>query len=373
VATLTAAVPDRSLPSAAIPRSARLLPPPRPVGITELHATSCAELAAACVGWDVRYVQLGSGRCRAWHVGVSTARLHLAFEDWTIGMLKSGRGPRGFVTFLVPISGIARIQGRPAAGGEVLLLLDGDEFDFRTSGPAQLVSVSLERTTLEAHLHDLFGRRLGELQLQGCLKKLRTDPEGLRGLCLDLAGGAATEPRSLRDRASMKDMETALVKALFSTFDAPREPVSPCCGRRLALRAEAWLRQNLAEPPTIATLCAALGTSERWLYEAFREHLDTSPKAYLKTLRLNAARHDLLDGLGRRVTDVALDWGFLHFGWFSQDYRRLFGETPSQTQRRGRAEPGGMLASAGPRANRERPDGSGLAGPRLPLTRSGGH
>ena len=106
-------------------------------------------------------------------------------------------------------------------------------------------------------------------------------------------------------------------------------------GRGLALRAEAWLRQNLSEPPTIASLCTAMGTSKRTLHEAFREHLDATPKAYLKVLRLKAARRDLLQGaLGLRVTDVALAYGFLHFGWFSQDYRRLFGETPSQTLRR---------------------------------------
>jgi AraC family ethanolamine operon transcriptional activator len=106
--------------------------------------------------------------------------------------------------------------------------------------------------------------------------------------------------------------------------------------RALALRAEAWLRQNLAEPPKIADLCGALGASERTLYEAFREHLGTTPKSYLKTLRLQAARRDLLHGAGRRVTDVALEWGFLHFGWFSRDYRRLFGETPRQTLQRRR-------------------------------------
>jgi AraC-like DNA-binding protein len=107
--------------------------------------------------------------------------------------------------------------------------------------------------------------------------------------------------------------------------------------RALARRAEAWLRQNLTEPPTIAALCEALCARERTLHEAFREHVGTTPKAYLKTLRLLAARSDLLRGLPKtRVTDVALDWGFLHFGWFSQDYRRLFSETPRQTLRRAR-------------------------------------
>jgi AraC family ethanolamine operon transcriptional activator len=106
-------------------------------------------------------------------------------------------------------------------------------------------------------------------------------------------------------------------------------------GSALAQKAQAWLRQKLADPPTIAAICAEINTSERTLHEAFRRHLGTTPKAYLKTLRLNAARQDLLSGgANRRVTDVALDWGFLHFGWFSQDYRRLFGETPSQTLRR---------------------------------------
>jgi transcriptional regulator GlxA family with amidase domain len=120
--------------------------------------------------------------------------------------------------------------------------------------------------------------------------------------------------------------------------------------RRLALRAEAWLRQHLATPPTIAKLCAAVGTRERTLHEAFREHLDASPMAYLKALRLQAARQDLLTSWNKRVTDVALDWGFNHFGWFSQDYRRRFGETPRETLARRRARGGRSLVVA--RGNR---------------------
>ena len=118
-------------------------------------------------------------------------------------------------------------------------------------------------------------------------------------------------------------------------------------GLDLARRAEACLRQNICEPPTIASLCAALGASERSLHEAFREHFDATPKAYLKVLRLNAARRDLLAaGEGRRVTDVALDYAFLHFGWFSQDYRRQFGETPHETLQRGRARSADAAATA---------------------------
>src|SRR5262249_400667 len=47
------------------------------------------------------------------------------------------------------------------------------------------------------------------------------------------------------------------------------------------------------------------------------------------------ARRDLLQGLpGERIMDVAVRCGFPHFGRFSVEYRRRYGETPSQTLRR---------------------------------------
>jgi AraC family transcriptional regulator, ethanolamine operon transcriptional activator len=333
-----------------------------PTGVVvDSRTANCQELEAASIGWDVRYVQLGEGgssRCR--HVAIHTARLQLSFETWSLGMLKTGRGPRGSVAFLVPLarSGSCRFQGRPCVAGDVFALFDGDDLDFRSAGPAQLVSVSIERTTLERHTRTLLGRHLGELRLEGRLRGLRTNSAILRGLCHETVGRAAAHPWLLRDAAHANRLETKLVKALFSGFETPRDDEAPRRSRTLARNAEAWLRQNLADAPPIASLCEALDTSERRLHEAFREHLGTTPKAYLKTLRLNAARRDLLGSMAKtRVTDVALDWGFSHFGWFSQDYRRLFGETPSRTLQRGRTEAAGDQRFF---ARPENPSGHGL-------------
>jgi AraC family ethanolamine operon transcriptional activator len=61
--------------------------------------------------------------------------------------------------------------------------------------------------------------------------------------------------------------------------------------------------------------------------------------ALLKTMRLNAVRQALRTAApGTGVMDVASRWEFQHAGWFSQDYKRQFGESPSETLRnRGRA------------------------------------
>jgi AraC family ethanolamine operon transcriptional activator len=333
VASLSATVADRTLPGSLFPAGL----------VVDIRTANCQDLEAASVAWDVRYAQLGVGRCRCRHLGVHTARLQLAIEAWSLGMLKAGRCPQGSVTFLVPVarSGSCRFQGRLCVAGDVVVLFDGDEFDYRSAGPAQLVSVSIERTALERDVRALLGQHLGELRLQGHLGRLRTDSAAFRGLCSELASRAAARPALLRDPSHANGLERKIVKALLSGSGTSREAEAPSRSRALARKAEAWLRQNLVEPPLMATVCQALDASERRLHEAFREHLGTTPKAYLKTLRLNAARRDLLGSMAKtRVTDVALDWGFSHFGWFSQDYRRLFGETPSQTLQRGRTDAG---------------------------------
>jgi AraC family ethanolamine operon transcriptional activator len=328
----------RCLADTPSPRPAPLFPPGL---LVDVRASSGAELPIAPTGWDVRYAQLETGRLRSRFVGLHTAVTQVCVEDWSLGMLKQGRAPRGSVSFAVPVgrNGTPRIQGRGVASGEVVVLFDGDEVDYRSEGPSRLVSVTMERSALERHVRALAGRHLGELRLQGRLGGLRTDPAALVGLCQSLAARAAARPRLLRCPAVASGLERRLIKLLFAQLEAPRAPEAQRRGRVLARRAEAWLRANLADPPTIAALCGAVHASQRTLHDAFREHLRTTPKAYLKTLRLNAARRDLLGGgPGTTVTSVALDWGFLHFGWFSQDYRRLFGETPSRTLKRGRAQ-----------------------------------
>ena len=103
----------------------------------------------------------------------------------------------------------------------------------------------------------------------------------------------------------------------------------------MARAAAQWLREHLTDNLSVGDLCRALNARERTLHAAFCNHVGTSPKAYLKQLRLTAARRDLFRAeRGTRVTDVALRWGFLHFGWFAHDYGRHFGEVPSVTLRR---------------------------------------
>ena len=106
---------------------------------------------------------------------------------------------------------------------------------------------------------------------------------------------------------------------------------------RQAWAAHDYLRLHLAEDVSVGELCRRLAISRRQLEYAFRTVFDSSPREFLLSLRLNESRRRLMKARdrGQTVTQVAMDVGISHLGRYAACYRRLFGETPSQTLQRG--------------------------------------
>jgi AraC-like DNA-binding protein/tetratricopeptide (TPR) repeat protein len=102
-------------------------------------------------------------------------------------------------------------------------------------------------------------------------------------------------------------------------------------------RAVAYLRDNMAARVTLAELTSACGVSERTLLKQFQSFVGLPPLAYLRRLRLNAARAELTkSGNNDAIADIAIRCGFAHLGRFAAEYRRHFNETPSATRQRAR-------------------------------------
>jgi AraC-like DNA-binding protein/tetratricopeptide (TPR) repeat protein len=103
-------------------------------------------------------------------------------------------------------------------------------------------------------------------------------------------------------------------------------------GVRRALEA---MHADLGRDWSLLELAAVAGVSGRTVQRLFRTFLGKTPGAALRDIRFERARRELLQGQpDAKVTDVALRCGFPHFGRFSVEYRRRYGETPSQTLKR---------------------------------------
>jgi AraC-like DNA-binding protein len=103
---------------------------------------------------------------------------------------------------------------------------------------------------------------------------------------------------------------------------------------RSVREAEHWMRTGGPET-SVSGVAARVGVSLRSLEAGFREWRQTTPTQYLRMVRLDAARAELLaPSASTTVTSVALGNGFFHLPRFSAYYRTAFDEPPGLTLRR---------------------------------------
>src|SRR6202165_354778 len=115
----------------------------------------------------------------------------------------------------------------------------------------------------------------------------------------------------------------------------PHSPSSKSLLPRGVRRALDAMRANVGRDWSVTELADVAGVSSRTLQRQFRVFLDKAPRTTLRDVRFETARRELLQGLpDAKVTDVALRCGFPHCGRFAVEYRRRYGETPSQTLKR---------------------------------------
>ena len=117
-------------------------------------------------------------------------------------------------------------------------------------------------------------------------------------------------------------------------------------------RAIDYIHANLDASLTIGRIATTAGVPGQTLFKHFRDTHGIPPMRYVRNLRFEKARQDLLNAnAGARITQIAVRWGFSHLGRFAVEYRSRFGESPSQT-----------LARRSPSGSMSRPE-QGLSDP----------
>jgi|KBSSwiS6_1023812.scaffolds.fasta_scaffold10759_2 AraC family ethanolamine operon transcriptional activator len=104
---------------------------------------------------------------------------------------------------------------------------------------------------------------------------------------------------------------------------------------QLVSRASEFLSRHAAEGVRISELARAAGVSERTLRNAFHAEHGLSPKKFDLRERLCGARRALCNAESshKTVTSVACEFGFYELGRFALTYKKMFGESPSETFR----------------------------------------
>lgn len=254
------------------------------------------------------------------------------------------------ISFQSAESGSPTWHGIPVQASEVLAVNAGEHFDLVVPPGVEALCVSAVGDA-EVTLRNLGGPVLAG-KLADTAHPIPCDPNTIRKLQgwlrdrFDDAGGDANLSSGLA-----LALEREFLRRLAACMRAgmPSSEHDSISSRRTGVvrRLEQHLLDNLAIPQTVEDLCRVGGTSRRTLEYAFREYFGTSPKQFIKALRLNAARNDLVRGNhgSAQVVEIASGWGFTHMGQFSADYHRMFAEKPSETLRRSPANNGDFVTS----------------------------
>lgn len=232
----------------------------------------------------------------------------------------------------------SEVNSSPELGS---LVSPGQRFHMRHGSGAEKLFVRVERDALE---------RLAEQMAPGHARP---------GICfepaLPLTAPALASLRHMLDwlfleasRGTLLDqpllsarIEEALLLTMLQVL--PHNQPQLLGGRTaiapgFVIRAEEFMSSQAHEPLTVSRIATHVGVSIRSLYAGFQRYRGRSPMEHLRSIRLERARADLIhpNDTESSVTEIALRWGFGHLGQFAADYRRRFGELPSQSLRRAR-------------------------------------
>jgi len=305
--------------------------------VREQLSNDADEQSRMLEGWVQHYEQLGPGRFHGriwqWMAGQGA----LVHESTNLHLREQIVPPTEHLVLAVPLAVLpgSRFAGRPLQRESLMVLGDQDEHSLLSAGELDLIGLCVHRDLL-ARLTD---HKLEWLQRAALARNLDLSPDvaaAIRHLLLALSAQVqGPGPASLEEDHELLELTLTQTVALAmrdgrSSSAPPR--ASPT-RQKVVERAIAFMRAHLHQDMGVEQLCAEVHVSRRSLQYVFEEFLHTTPTAYWRALRLNEARRLLKSGSGPSITELAYDWGFASASHFTQHYKNLFGELPSQTVR----------------------------------------
>lgn len=125
--------------------------------------------------------------------------------------------------------------------------------------------------------------------------------------------------------------EMVLTDRVRSPTDRQRLPLRARLGVQNAkvLTIIELMEANLSEPLSLVEIADHVGLSRRQIERLFRQEMGRSPARYYLEIRLDRARHLLIQS-SMPVVEVAIACGFVSASHFSKCYREVYSRSPQQ-------------------------------------------
>ena len=285
-------------------------------------------------GWDLGFRQLDPGPQSIRASIVGSGRVTVMNLQFNCGFHQRGCPPAGKVTFGLPVEGMQDWFQRPYKDQSILPFSQASGVDGVSRRSFEAFTISIDEGFLK-QISDSYRLPVPDYLLAPQSGAFAPDSQPSQRLRRALRWLIDDDAARL-DEAHEASLVVELLNA--SLAGAGTEDKSRPLARAQAVsKAMSYLEEHRYDAVTVGQVCTAVGSSWRTLERGFLDRFGIGPKAYLQRLRLSGVRDELsVCPADTVIADVANAWGFWHMGQFARDYRRLFGELPSETLRRPR-------------------------------------
>lgn len=284
------------------------------------------------------YEQLSTGSFSGSFFAISANDITVFRETLDQSVFQTGVSDTQHITIAsaCELSERAYWNGRHIDLDSVVAFTPGREFELRTPMHAVCVGISLEPSALQSlspeHPPEYWQKLFADHDCWSETGRLKFDLQSRITQLLQNADATGASIDRATDLLDLRELAIDYLDSVVERGQAGGQKLRVDSYPRIAKRARAIMLDRLGESLSVTDLCNELGCSRRSLQYAFESIYDLGPVAYLRTMRLAAARRRLTCSKpGTTVQDVAAAVGFNHLPRFAQEYARMFGERPSES------------------------------------------
>lgn len=262
-----------------------------------------------------------------------------SFAQYSQGFSYSRDDQSDRLMILIPLTGEAQVHiGTQCidANADTIVFASSRQMSRFVTGPNRShLIIEIPQQDLRRKLAELSKCTIREsISFQMTMK---TESDAGRPLCMLAKAlfegiGAARSTTSFTHHSLMETILCCLLENVWHNYANAMEHTENVATPKYIERAIAHMQANLPEPLTVELVAAEVNVSPRTLQQGFKQFRGTTPMAYLKELRMQAAHRELeWAPPGVSVGDIGRRWGFVHLGRFAAEYRERFGKAPSGT------------------------------------------
>jgi len=258
-------------------------------------------------------------------------RMQLSFTNSSGGQFRAVTSPKGTIS----VAAVLESNGKGCFGclkfkaGDIVIFDDSKEQLFFTSENHRIAIVSFPKNTF---------RKLARTYAPFCNNIIENAADSFGGLLESVFQRVKETPEQWEDKNFLTQQEKIVHDALsrLLDFNLPYFP-KLTRGEKIALEIRDRVYDHIEPDIAINNFAKEYGVTEQTLQNAFKSLFGMTPHRFLRNLKLNHVKKELLQADPKKTTIVAIanKWGFTHMGHFSGYYTRLFGENPSATLQRG--------------------------------------